>query len=149
MKEVLSQTGELSVILKLFHLFFGNDDISIYRNLKEQGYDILLVNEKNKKRMKIEVKARQRTITSKSNINPRSTYFTLSESEYKNADALVGYWFERNEFYIVPIKDLIERKSRNKLQYRLELKIAKNNEPVMRFKKYLENWQYLKEILTS
>lgn len=149
MKEVLSQIGESYVIIKLFQLFFGNENISIYKNLKEEGYDILLINEKTNKKVKIEVKTRQKTVTAQSNINPRSAYFTLTEGEYKNADVLIGYWLERNEFYIVPVKDLTERKSSGKLIYRLELKIAKNNKPEKKYEEYLDNWDYLKKILIS
>ena len=82
--DVLKEIGELSCVFYLYY-FLNDKGWSVYRNYDEKGYDILLVNEKKNKKIKIEVKTRQRLINSKSNKN-NNTYFTLSELEKKNAD---------------------------------------------------------------
>ena len=125
----------------MFYLYyyFNDKGWSVYRNYDEKGYDILLFNHKAGKRIKIEVKTRQRLISSASNKN-KNTHFTLTEIEKNEANYLIGLWLEYNMFFIVPASELTQTKSNNKKLYKFIVNINKKGELNSNAKPYLNNW---------
>ncbi|MDD5340856.1 MAG: DUF3883 domain-containing protein [Patescibacteria group bacterium] len=136
--DALREIGELSSVFYLYY-YFNDKGWSVYRNYDEKGYDILLFNEKTGEKRKIEVKTRQRLISSASNKN-KNTHFTLTELEKNEADFLIGFWFEYNMFFIVPTSKLMETKSNDKKLYKFIVSLDKDNKPDENSGKYLGNW---------
>ncbi len=135
MKDVIKEIGELSCVFWLYS-YFSKSGWSVYRNFDEPGYDILLLNEQMTKKngIRIEVKTRQRLVSSPSNKYMTSAYFTLSQMEREKADCLVACWLEKNWFFIVPAKSpaLVKTPktlSNRKTSYRLIVKVGKNGKP--------------------
>lgn len=137
--DILKEIGELSCVFYLYY-YFNRKGWSVYRNYNEKGYDILLFNEKNGRKRKIEVKTRQKLISSSSNRN-KNTHFTLTEVEKNEADFLVCLWLEYNMFFVVPVSKLIETKSNEKKLYKFIVSLNKNNKLNEGTKEYLENWE--------
>ena len=137
--ETLKDIGELSTLFYLYY-HFNFQGWSVYKNYNEKGYDILLVNDKKHKRKKIEVKTRQRLISSSTNKN-QITHFTLTEVEKTEADYLVGVWFEHHLFFIVPTSELQTTKSNDKKLYKFIVSRNKKGELNPEAKKYLDNWK--------
>lgn len=106
--ELICEIGERMVLFHLYNLVRKKDWV-IFKNLIGKGYDISLRNIKTNKEIKIEVKTRQMLVSNQKPSN--SIYFSPSKNEIKNIDFLVGYWLEKNEFYIVPKIKLKKLKS--------------------------------------
>lgn len=136
--DALREIGELA---SMFYLYYSFNDKgwSVYRNYDEKGYDILLFNHKTGKKIKIEVKTRQKLISSSSNKN-KITDFTLTEVEKNEADYLIGLWFECHMFFIVPTSKLVQTKSNDKKLYKFRVRINKGGDLNPAAKKYLNNW---------
>ncbi|OGE79780.1 MAG: hypothetical protein A2660_00710 [Candidatus Doudnabacteria bacterium RIFCSPHIGHO2_01_FULL_45_18] len=137
--DTLKDIGELSTLFYLYY-HFNFKGWSVYKNYNEKGYDILLVHHKKRLRRKVEVKTRQRIISSSSNEN-HTTHFTLTEVEKTEADYLVGLWFEHNLFFIVPTAELQNTKSNKKRLYKFIVTRNKSGELNSSAKKYLDNWK--------
>ena len=135
----LKEIGELSCVFYLYY-HFNDKGWSVYRNYDEKGYDILLSNKKTGKKRKIEIKTRQKLISSSSNRN-KNTHFTLTEVEKNEADFLIGFWLEYNKFFIVPTSKLMETKSNDKKLYKFIVSLNKNNDLNESSKEYLGNWE--------
>lgn len=141
-KTTIKDIGELSCIFYLYY-YFSDAGWSVHRNYDEKGYDILLLNKKDyDKKVKIEVKTRQRIISSRKNAN-RTTHFTLSQIEKKEADYLVALWLEYNLFFIVPTAALKETSSNNKKLFKFIVKLDKEKKPDSESQKYLEKWEQI------
>jgi hypothetical protein len=138
--DLLKEIGELSCIFYLYSQLSGYG-WSVHRNYNETGYDILLVNESTGKKIKIEVKTRQRIVSSSSQRNINTAHFTLTEVERKSADFLIAVWLEYNSFFIVPINDLKVTSSNKKKLYKFVVHVNKaggfNPEAI----KYLGKWE--------
>ena len=141
-KDALKEIGELSCIFWLYFQF-GSKGWSVYRNFDEQGYDILLSNRQTRKEKRIEVKTRQRVMSSASNRNIKNAHFTPSAGEKETADFLVAYWLERNWFFIVPTRDLKLTTSKGKPLYKFIVQVTKSNAPDLHSAKYLSNWDQI------
>ena len=137
--DILKEIGELSTLFYLY-CHFNFRGWSVYKNYNEKGYDILLFNDKKRQKRKIEVKTRQRIISSASNRNQRVTHFTLTEVERREADFLVCLWLEHNWFFIVPTSKLKLAKSNSKKLYKFIVTVKKNGELDYESEKYLDNW---------
>ncbi len=134
----LKEIGELSVMFYLYY-YFNAKGWSVYRNYDEKGYDILLFNHSNGRKIKLEVKTRQRLVSSSSNHNS-VTHFTLTEVEKTEADYLIGLWFEHNMFFIVPTLKLKETRSNNNKLYKFIVSLNKSGEVNPGAQEYLNNW---------
>lgn len=107
LKDILKDIGENSV---LFHLYtrIYHTKWRAFKNLQEDGCDIVLLNASTNKILKIEVKTRQSLYsTAKSKNTKRSKQFQVTRNEYKALDFLVCCWFDYNDFFIIPKKDLV------------------------------------------
>lgn len=142
LKDALKEIGELSSLFYLYY-HFNKKGWSVYRNFDEAGYDILLFHERSGEKIRLEVKTRQRIISSSKNKN-NITHFTLTEKEKLTADFLIGMLFENNMFFIVPTNELKKTKSNNKTLYKFIIRI--NNKGVLdsNSAKYLNNWVIIK-----
>jgi hypothetical protein len=132
MNDVLKTIGENAVLFRLFVLLYENPEWNVYQNLADKGCDIVLINSINNNKIKIEVKTRQKLYTTSTNLK-RGPQFTLSENEYNSCDFLVGYWFERNQYYIVPKENLYKAKNK-------ELTVYKYAAPFNGLGVYHDNW---------
>jgi len=154
---LLMSIGEKAVT---YHLYLivqkdENKEWDVYQNLGESGCDVLLVNQKKDRQIKIEVKTRQRLFTSSKN---KYFSFTITENEYKNMDFVICYWFEENRYFIIQ-KDLEESRkndgkgyvlketvSNNKKLYYVKVGLNKNNELVPEeLQKYENEWRFIEE----
>lgn len=108
-QELVGEIGERLVLFNLFAEAHERPYLEIFKNYSESGYDIGIHNHRTKKKVKIEVKTRQRRITT--NRDPYDAHFTLTQNERDNADFLVGYWLEHNSYFIVPINELDEMRN--------------------------------------
>lgn len=141
-KNAIKDIGELSCIFYLYYRF-SKAGWSVYRNYDEKGYDILLLNRREGKKIKIEVKTRQRIISSSKNRN-RTTHFTLSRIEKEEADYLVALWLEYNLFFIVPTHALRETTSNGKKLYKFVVTLNKDQKVSPEAQKYLGKWDIIK-----
>lgn len=137
--DALREIGELSSIFYLYY-YFNKKGWSVYKNYDEKGYDILLFNKKTGKKIKIEIKTRQKLIGSLSNKN-KNVHFTLTEVEKNAADYLIGLWYEYNMFFITPTSELKKMKSRNKKTYKLIVSMNEKNKLNSIGNRYLNNWK--------
>jgi len=119
-KNIIGEIGELHCVFQLYSRF-SRRGWSVYRNIDEGGYDILL--SKGGRKIRIEVKTRQRLVSSASN-RTQSAYFPPSLIECKKADFLIAYWVEKNLFYIVPMKEVLKMP-----RHRFIVKLDKNDKP--------------------
>ena len=142
-KDLLKDIGEASSLFYLYY-YFNCKGWSIYKNYDEKGYDILLLNNNDGRKIKLEVKTRQRIISSSKNKN-KVTHFTLTEIEKQNADFLIAYWFEYNYFFIVPTNNLMETKSNENKLYKFIVSLNKSNEPNPESMKYKDKWNIITE----
>lgn len=132
--DLIGAIGEKISLFKLFELTRMQTNLEIFKNYSESGYDIGIRNlnpkQDKKEKVKIEVKTRQHLITTTSDRSKNTCHFTLTENERNSADFLIGYWLEFNDFFIIPICELKENKSKNKLVYKhivTRLKKPKNS----------------------
>ena len=89
----------------LFQIYtrIHSTDWRAFKNLEHSGCDIVLLNMKTNRIIKIEVKTRQTlytTATSKNTEDKRQ--FQVSDNEYKEMDLLICYWFDYNSYFIIP-----------------------------------------------
>ena len=136
---LLMEIGEKSVIFQLY-VRLKDRPWNAYYNLHEPGCDVVLINKERNSTIKIEVKTRQRLFTT----SGRSSFnFTLTENEYNNVDFLVGYWFEKNFYFIVPKNDLKETSSNMKKLFILRANITKDGQLSKYLQKYEGKWDLI------
>ena len=140
-KTAIKDIGELSCIFYLYY-YFSDSGWSVYRNYDEKGYDILLLNRKEDRKVKIEVKTRQRIMSSQKNAN-RTTHFTLSKIEKEEADYLVALWLEHNMFFIVPTAVLKQTLSNGKKLFKFIVTLDKEKRVNPEAQKYLGKWEQI------
>lgn len=133
LKDLLKDVGENAAIVMLHCL--GKRDWRISKNIDGPGYDVLLTNEKLNKIIKLEVKTLQKLICSPKSKN--TLHITLSENEIKNADFVICLWFEKLDFFIVPISAF----KKEKVNYKWVVGINKNNTYRENSLEFLNNWE--------
>jgi hypothetical protein len=141
-KHLLMEIGEKMVLFKLFVLI-KDTAWDVYQNLGESGCDIVLFNNINNKKLKIEVKTRQRLYSS-DNKTLNIVHYSISENEYINCDFVICYWLEDNIFFVVPKSELKPTKNKDKITYKfIVTKRADGsfNDNVARF---LNKWDIIK-----
>lgn len=142
LKDLLKEIGENSV---LFHIYtrIHNSDWQVYKNLEHSGCDLVLINPKVNKIIKVEVKTRQSfysTAISKNTKNQRE--FQITRNEYEEMDVLICYWFDYNAFFIVPKNDFDPTKNT------LKVRIRKDKEGGYGVnQKYYNNWKSLEKLM--
>ena len=113
-QDLISEIGERMVLFKLYELVHGSTNFEIFKNYSDNGYDVGIRDSIKGNKIKIEVKTRQRLITTANEKSKNSCHFTLTENEYNSADYLIGYWLEFNDFFIIPRSKLHIGKSGKK-----------------------------------
>lgn len=107
LKALLQDVGEGVVLMNLALRLFSHPGWRVFRNYAEAGCDLLLLRTaagSKSKQIKVEVKTRQSFLTDRKSKN--ALHFTLSQSERDSAEFLVAYWFERNDFFVLPTNQL-------------------------------------------
>ncbi len=147
-KELLKEAGENSVLVQLYHRT-KHLGWNVYKNVSEQGCDIVILrtyvdsfNINKHNILKIEVKTRQLIKPDK---KKNWIDFTLTESEFQNSHFLIGYWFEENEYFIVPINELTGYKSKNKFVYKYIVSRAQLKDPDSDCQQHRGNWKSILE----
>lgn len=140
---LLMEIGEKSVLFELF-LLTKPLKWDVFYNLSESGCDIIIINRETKKDIKIEVKTRQRIYTTGKNVG---FSFGLTENEFNSIDFLVGYWYERHDFFIVPKNELAETTSNGIKKYYFRVTPNKDNSLGPSIEKYRNKWELIKEEL--
>lgn len=136
---LVGDIGEQQVLLRLGILAHQRPGWQVFRNIGEAGFDILLVNQKRKKRVAIEVKTRQKLYTTGKNRN--SIAFQLTAGEYQSCDFLIAHLLERGLFLIVRKAEL-KRISGGRL-WRFVLTLNNQGVPHPRFQKSVDAWHLL------
>jgi len=136
---LVGDIGEQQVLLRLALFAHASKKWQVYRNVGETGYDILLVKKGSRKRIAIEVKTRQKIFTTSKRQNV--VLFFITPGERKACNFLVGYFLDRNDFYIVPKKELkLSWRSRRYLYF---VTLDKQGNPAKKHLKYLNNWSLI------
>lgn len=149
-KSLISTVGEGLALFNLYLLVHQNEDLEIFKNYSDSGYDIGIRNNKTGKKVKIEVKTRQNLLIDKTESRHNSCHFTLTENEYNCCDFMVGYWLDYNSFFIVPKDQLKETKSKTKKLYKFILSRLKAGKKGEEFSKHaMENFNGWNLLLTS
>lgn len=144
MQNLLMEIGEKSVLFKLF-ILVKDTKWEVYYNLGEVGCDLVLIESESNRKVKIEVKTRQKIYSTAQNKN--TSQFTVTELEYKSSNYIVCYWFEENAFFIVPSQELLYTTSNSKPVYKFTVRKRADGSFDEKSKKYLNNWSIIKEIL--
>lgn len=149
---LIGDIGEKMSLFNLYKLINKNKDLEIYKNYSESGYDIGIINHKSRKKVRIEVKTRQRLMTTTKK-NENSCHFTLTEIEKNSSDFLIAYWLDFNDFFIVPIgsSDIKKIKSNEKYLFKFVVsrlkEVSEKNRYSQHAMKYLNEWEVLLNFL--
>lgn len=137
---LIGEIGEKQVLLRLA-ILAHQTNWQVFYNLGEAGYDILLLNSKSGKKIRIEVKSRQRFYTT-GRAHLGANYF-LTDGEYHACDFLVAYFLNNNGFYIIPKSDLNKVTVNGKLRWRFTLPFSEQGNQYSDEYKYLNTWNTL------
>jgi len=152
-KALISEIGERMTLFKLYSIIHDNNDLEIFKNYSEQGYDIGIRNIQQNNKVKIEVKTRQHLVINKADKRKKTCHFTLTENEWTYSDFLIGYWIDYNDFFIVPKSALTKTKSKNKDVYKLVFTRMKKPKGELIYSKhvmpYLNEWSTLLKFLAT
>lgn len=145
-QSLIGEIGERLALFKLYELTHEKPYLKIFKNYSESGYDIGVLNTKNGKEIKIEVKTRQHLITTTAEKSKNSCHFTLTANEEKHTDYVVCIWLEYNDFFIIPKKDLNRNKSGSKYVYKhIVSRLKKPKDEINLYSQdsmpYLGNWK--------
>ena len=113
---LIGEVGEGMVLFKLYELAHDHEDLEVFKNFSEPGYDCGIRNHRNGRKARVEVKTRQRLITTGASEN--KAQFRLSENELDHADFMVGYWMDYNDFFVIPTADLKNTEKRRHIARR-------------------------------
>lgn len=142
---LIMEIGEKQVLLRLFLLIQkSNKSWNVFYNINDPGYDIVLLNKNNNKKLQIEVKTRQRIYTTSKNI---TFSFTLTENEYNNIDFLVAYYLDKNIFFIVPKLNIQKTTSKGKNIYYYKITESSGKTLNNRYNEYLDRWDLIENML--
>lgn len=144
MQNLLMEIGEKSVLFQLF-ILLKDTSWDVYYNLGEVGCDLVLVDNKSNKKLRIEVKTRQRLYTTSKNEN--TVHFTVSELERYSSDFIIGYWFEENAFFIIPVSELTETSNNGKSLFKFVVRKCKDGNFNSKSTEFLNKWDLIKEAL--
>jgi hypothetical protein len=136
---LVGEIGEKQVLLRLGMLCHQTLGWSVFHNLGEVGFDILLLNLQTNARIQIEVKTRQKMYTTGK--NKQTIRFGLTRGEYHACDFLIAHFLDQNTFYIVPKHEL--KSVADERMWRFVLTLTKNGRPHPRFNSYLNAWNTL------
>lgn len=142
-QNLLMEIGEKSVLFKLVLLTKENPDWEVYYNLNDSGYDLILIKKNSSKRVRIEVKTRQRLYTTSDENKKRTVHYTITRNEYEDSDFIIAYWFEKNYYFVVPTCELNETSSNGIPIYTFIVREKANGEIDDNSKKYLDKWEIL------
>lgn len=136
---LVGDIGEQQVLLRFALLAHQCKGWQVFKNVGESGFDILLVNNKNKRRFAIEVKTRQKLFSTSGRSG--SAQFFLTRNEYTSADFLVAHYIDKNWFFVVPKKDLKAVSGGKK--WRFVLSLNKKGQPQEEALKYFNSWEII------
>lgn len=139
---LIGDIGEGLVIFKLYELVHDKPNFEVFKNFSEPGYDCGIRNVETGAKIKVEVKTRQRLITTSD--DKHIVHFTLTQNEKDHADFLVGYWLEHNDYFIIPVDELNEQKSGKKFVYKHIVSRNRNESYGKKSIKYLNEWKFIK-----
>jgi hypothetical protein len=137
--QLLMEIGERAVLYRLL-IYTINTEWQVYHNLSDPGCDLVIINQKDGQKIKIEVKTRQRLYTTG---EKDQFMFCLSQNEYQNCNFLIGYWFEKNFYFIVPKEQLKSGTNKGKIFWKLQLRPRKDGSPDNYSNQFLERWDLL------
>lgn len=137
---LIMEIGEKMVLFKLF-LLVKDTDWEVYQNLGESGCDLVLLNNKDNRKLKIEVKTRQRLSSTSKGNELKTVHYTLTENEYLNCDFAICYWLENNSFFIVPKSELKQTRSKDKLVYKFIVRKLDDGNFNENGSRFLEKWE--------
>lgn len=151
-QNILTLLQDIGENLTLFNLYLLTKDTSwtVYKNLGDKGCDIILQHNNNtlpnnKGKIKIEVKTRQRRYTTSKRERSKSIiHLSLSPNEYKHCDFVIGYWQDRNTFFIVP-KNKLKPGGKTKKIYRIIIGQNKDGSFSKNAQHFHENWDLIKD----
>lgn len=144
MQNLLMEIGEKSVLFQLF-ILAKDTNWDVYYNLGEVGCDLVLIENNSNKKIKIEVKTRQRMYSTSKDKN--IIHFTVTELERNSSDYIICYWFEENAFFIVPVNGLSQTSSNGKAIFKFIVRKCADGNFDSKSQNYLNNWYAIKQVL--
>ena len=138
--DLVSDIGENAV---LFHIYsrIHATGWQAFKNLDESGCDIVVLNRKTDRLLKIEVKTRQSLYTTAfSKKTEGKRQFEVSLNEFREMDLLICYWFDFNAYFIIPKEEI------NEGNRKVIIRHGKNGGFGDR-DKYLNNWDNLIKLM--
>ncbi len=144
-QHLLMEIGQKSVLFRLY-LLTQNTDWEVYENIGQPGCDLIMLNKKKNRQLKIEVKTRQKLYSTSRN-KGGSLHFTLTENEYINSDFLISLWYEKNYFFIVPIGELQKTSSKKQLVYKYIINEKKDGTLNEKGLKYVNKWDIIEKAM--
>ncbi|HEY0602115.1 MAG TPA: hypothetical protein VGD58_04345 [Herpetosiphonaceae bacterium] len=136
---LVGEIGERQVLLRLAILCHKTPPWSVFHNLGEAGFDILLLNTQTNERIAIEVKTRQKLYTTGKHKN--RIHFAMTNGEYSACDFLVAFFLDQNEFFVVP-KTELKSVSQGKL-WRFLVTTNNSGRSHPRFDRFRNAWHLL------
>lgn len=144
-KNVLMEIGQNTVVFRLY-LIIKQTNWDVFKSIGEPGCDIVLINRKDNRIIKIEVKTRQKLSTAAKNKNTNSLRFSLTKNEYENCNFAVCFWFEQNSMFIIPRKSFIRSGTREDSRYTYKVQKDESGNWIQG-KEYLDAWNLIEECL--
>jgi hypothetical protein len=136
---LVGDIGEKQVLLRLAILCHQTPDWSVFHNLGEAGFDILLLNSRTSERITIEVKTRQKIFTTGK--HKTRIHFALTRNEHQASDFLIAFFLDNNAFFVVP-KESLKAVSGGRL-WRFLVTTTQHGEPHPRFLRFRDAWHLL------
>jgi hypothetical protein len=134
---LVGEIGEKQVLLRL-SILVHQTDWSVFHNLGEVGYDLLVMNSKTGERIRLEVKTRQKLYTTGK--GKHQVQFFLTDGEHQACDFLIAYYLDRNRFYIVPKNELRLVRVVDKVRWRFTLSVDEEGIPHKGKDKFFDAW---------
>jgi hypothetical protein len=150
LKALLQDIGEGSVLLRVSMLLAAKKKgWKVYRSYTEDSCDIVARKTHGKpplgyrKELRLEVKSRQNLVTEREG---HQMHFLLSKAEYESCHFLVGYWFERGDYFIVP-KSRLKPATHAKKSFRFIANVLKTGKYNKESEKYRNRWDRLLSVV--
>lgn len=142
LKDLLKDIGENSVLFQIYTRIHSTD-WQAFKNLEHSGCDIVLLNLKTNKTIKIEVKTRQSLYTTATSKNTKdSIQFTVTKNGFDQMNVLICFWFDYNAYFIVPKGRLDGTKNSIRIKIRRDKESSFGSNV-----QYLDNWENLTNLL--
>jgi len=136
---LIGEIGEKLVLLRLAVLCHQTAGWSVFQNIGEAGFAILLLNTVTNERRSIEVKTRQKLYTTGK--NRQQVMFQMTVGEYQACDVLLACFLDTQTIYVIPKDEL--RQASGGQRWRFVVTTNSQGLPHPRFKQFESAWHLI------